>query len=151
MIPVEETPSAAVSPTLTNSGFFVSEKTGVTVDLNEVLRERCHELIRVAVDLAPEVATDQHWLYVSKADYEAEDEDEFSISRGDELLVHRRDEDGWWLASRIVDGKLGYLPSTYLESVEDTIASGQANDRLFRPSFVSIRAKVSSKGIGEVD
>ena len=77
---------------------------------------------------------------------EATDEDEYSVQQGDEIIVHRQDPDGWWLASRIVDGRLGYLPSTYLSPLEKVIENGRTGimvnflDYNKLPRFNSIRA-----------
>lgn len=141
MAPVEEIPTPGPLPTDSASEGFFRSSNGVILDLNDVLRQRCKELIQIAMGQAPEIDPDhEHMLYVAIDNYDAEDEDEYSITRGDELLVHRQDEDGWWLVSRIVDGKLGYLPSTFLESIESRIARGKDNDHLFKPTFTSIRA-----------
>ena len=76
---------------------------------------------------------------------EATDEDEYTVQEGDEIIVHRQDPDGWWLASRIVDARLGYLPSTYLTPLATVIKNGQTGktvnflDYARLPRFNSIR------------
>ena len=80
------------------------------------LKRRCEGLIRDIRVKAPEIAaTHVHTLFVAAANYDAADEDEMSFSARDEMLVHRQDEDGWWLASRLVDGTSGYVPATYMK------------------------------------
>jgi hypothetical protein len=65
------------------------------------------QLIALARDKAPELAHGGvHRLYVAAHDYVAQDEDEFDFTLADEMLVHRTDPDGWWLCTRIADGRL---------------------------------------------
>ena len=53
-------------------------------------------------------------VYVSKRDYQATDDDELSFAAGENVLVAREDEDGWWLAIREATGEVGYVPNTFL-------------------------------------
>eukprot|EP00041_Stephanoeca_diplocostata_P035061 m.1223043 g.1223043 ORF g.1223043 m.1223043 type:complete len:148 (+) comp24625_c0_seq9:147-590(+) len=110
------------------------------------LRMRCEHLIRVARAEAPEIPPDHdHVIYIAIDDYTPSDDDEVSLRKGDELLVHRQDEDGWWLCSRFVDGMLGYIPSTLIQSME---AALKENPEQFAgrfggatvPRFTSVRA-----------
>jgi len=46
-------------------------------------------------------------------DFKANDSRELSFKKGDKLRIIAQDDDGWWSAE--LDGKLGYVPSTYVE------------------------------------
>ena len=46
-------------------------------------------------------------VYASRREYRAGDEDELSFAKGEQILVAREDEDGWWLAVRQADGSVG--------------------------------------------
>lgn len=86
-------------------------------DHEKMLLERCKVLIMEAKKSAPELLEQQsqHKFFIASHDYVAVDsEDEFSFSKKDEMLVHREDADGWWLATRIADGMLGYVPATFI-------------------------------------
>jgi hypothetical protein len=41
------------------------------------------------------------------------DNRELSFKKGDKIRVIAQEEDGWWSAE--LNGKLGYIPSTYVE------------------------------------
>ncbi|XP_069472359.1 nostrin isoform X2 [Ambystoma mexicanum] len=45
--------------------------------------------------------------------YTAQREDELSFNKGDAVVVHHRNEDGWWYGTS--NKKKGYFPSSYLE------------------------------------
>ncbi|XP_070587824.1 nostrin [Erythrolamprus reginae] len=48
-------------------------------------------------------------------DYQAEREDELCLSKGDVIVIHRKDKSGWWYGSR--KGEKGNFPATYVEEV----------------------------------
>ncbi|XP_063284700.1 nostrin [Pelobates fuscus] len=50
--------------------------------------------------------------------YEAQTEEELGLKKGDHVIVHQKDEDGWWYGT--LNGRRGYFPATYVnESEED--------------------------------
>ncbi|KAM3853749.1 nostrin [Vipera latastei] len=48
-------------------------------------------------------------------DYHTEREDELRLSKGDVIVIHRKDKSGWWYGSR--KGEKGNFPATYVEEV----------------------------------
>jgi len=50
-------------------------------------------------------------------DFKANDARELSFKKNDKLRIIAQDDDGWWSAE--LDGKLGYVPSTYVELIVD--------------------------------
>ena len=96
----------------------VQSESHLGVDDELKLKRRCEGLIRNIRVKAPEISpTHVHILFVAAADYEATDDDEMTFSAADEMLVHRQDDDGWWLASRVLDGVTGYVPATYMKAL----------------------------------
>jgi hypothetical protein len=103
--------------------------------LEAQLKARCTELIRAARMQAPELGPEKvHTIFIAAESYENAADDELNFSKGDEMLVHRMDEDGWWLSSRIVDSEIGYVPQTYMKSL-DQFREEHAGD-------VSVLAKI---------
>lgn len=68
----------------------------------------------VAEEAGPVGPTCLMKVYVSKRDYQATDDDELTFAAGENILVAREDEDGWWLAIREATGEVGYVPNTFL-------------------------------------
>ncbi|XP_013919210.1 PREDICTED: nostrin [Thamnophis sirtalis] len=54
-------------------------------------------------------------------DYHAEREDELCLSKGDVIVIHHKDQSGWWYGSR--KGEKGNFPATYVEEV--TLSTGR--------------------------
>ncbi|XP_063789648.1 nostrin [Pseudophryne corroboree] len=51
--------------------------------------------------------------------YESQRKDELGLKIGDHLVIHRKDDDGWWYGT--LNGNKGYFPATYVEeNTEDT-------------------------------
>ncbi|XP_007421905.1 nostrin [Python bivittatus] len=48
-------------------------------------------------------------------DYHTEREDELCLSKGDVIVIHHKDKNGWWYGSR--NGEKGNFPATYVEEV----------------------------------
>ncbi|KAM8933490.1 nostrin [Pelodytes ibericus] len=48
--------------------------------------------------------------------YEAQREDELNLKRGDQVIIHQKDEEGWWYGT--VNGKKGYFPASYVNDIE---------------------------------
>uniref|UniRef100_A0A8D2LXU2 Nitric oxide synthase trafficking n=1 Tax=Varanus komodoensis TaxID=61221 RepID=A0A8D2LXU2_VARKO len=46
-------------------------------------------------------------------DYHTEREDELHLRKGDVIVIHRKEEDGWWYGS--INEKRGIFPATYVE------------------------------------
>uniref|UniRef100_A0A8C5R963 Nitric oxide synthase trafficking n=1 Tax=Leptobrachium leishanense TaxID=445787 RepID=A0A8C5R963_9ANUR len=53
--------------------------------------------------------------------YEAQTEDELQLKKGDCIVVHHKDEDGWWYGT--LNGRKGYFPSTYVNESEQNHSS----------------------------
>ncbi|KAM4697415.1 nostrin [Rhinophrynus dorsalis] len=45
--------------------------------------------------------------------YQPQRKDELGLQKGDQLVVHRKEDDGWWYGT--LNGKKGYFPSSYVE------------------------------------
>ncbi|KAM4626400.1 nostrin [Discoglossus pictus] len=56
--------------------------------------------------------------------YQPQREDELSLEKDDYLIVHSKDDNGWWYGT--LKGKKGYFPSTYVEEVSSDHASSHA-------------------------
>ena len=52
------------------------------------------------------------------ASFQGQDEAELSFNEGDIIRILKQEPDGWWSAE--LDGKLGYVPKTYVEVIERT-------------------------------
>ncbi|XP_062972504.1 nostrin [Elgaria multicarinata webbii] len=48
-------------------------------------------------------------------DYHTEREDELCLNQGDMIVIHHKEEDGWWYGS--INGKKGIFPATYVEEL----------------------------------
>ena len=53
--------------------------------------------------------------YEAKFDYEREREDVLSFQKGEHFEVVSKTNDRWWVAKRISDGAVGYVPTVYLQ------------------------------------
>ncbi|KAL7991664.1 hypothetical protein Chor_015920 [Crotalus horridus] len=59
-------------------------------------------------------------------DYHTEREDELCLSKGDVIVIHRKDKSGWWYGSR--KGEKGNFPATYVEEV--TLLTDKSDEEL---------------------
>ena len=50
---------------------------------------------------------------VSTSDFVAASASELSMSKGDRILVLKREDNGWWLVRQQNTGKAGWVPSTF--------------------------------------
>uniref|UniRef100_A0ACB8G0X7 Uncharacterized protein n=1 Tax=Sphaerodactylus townsendi TaxID=933632 RepID=A0ACB8G0X7_9SAUR len=48
-------------------------------------------------------------------DYQTEREDELCLKEGDVIVIHQKEDDGWWHGS--LNGKSGVFPATYVEEI----------------------------------
>ena len=51
------------------------------------------------------------------ADFEAEDEDEINLIKGQRIFLMEKNSDGWVLALKLSYQKFGFVPSTYVKQV----------------------------------
>ncbi|XP_060634507.2 nostrin [Anolis sagrei] len=59
-------------------------------------------------------------------DYCTEREDELCLHKGDVIVIHHKEEDGWWYGS--VKGKRGIFPGTYVEEEPPSSGMGLNGD-----------------------
>eukprot|EP00729_Bicosta_minor_P014627 gene14627-24535_t len=109
----------AAAASASSSSKLESPQYSDLVDDEESFLLRCRELIEHARVGDPELDLDDaggaHEIYVVLNEYISADEDELALHQGEQLLVHRKDVDGWWLCSAIRRGDLGYAPATFLK------------------------------------
>lgn len=55
-------------------------------------------------------------------DFDAEDPDQLSFRKNDVLDVVKREETGWWAAARPGDDRVGWIPSSFVEPISETVA-----------------------------
>ncbi|XP_058888265.1 nostrin isoform X2 [Acipenser ruthenus] len=62
--------------------------------------------------------TDDHTIGTCRAlyDFQSDREDELIMKIGDLLVIHQKDNSGWWYGS--LKGKKGHFPSNYVEQLE---------------------------------
>ena len=67
-------------------------------------------------------------VYAVLADYTAVEPDEMDLAKGERVVVHQHEDDGWWLASsENADGhRFGNVPSTYLMLVDEPVPEDAA-------------------------
>ncbi|XP_072025454.1 uncharacterized protein [Amphiura filiformis] len=53
--------------------------------------------------------------YEAKFDYEKERDDVLSFHKGELFEIVNKTNDKWWVAKRVSDGTIGYVPSVYLQ------------------------------------
>jgi len=58
-------------------------------------------------------------------DFKANDNRELSFKKGDKMRIISQEEDGWWSAE--INGKLGFVPSTYVEVMDERVRSQSRN------------------------
>ncbi|XP_068101694.1 nostrin [Hyperolius riggenbachi] len=49
--------------------------------------------------------------------YKPQRNDELSLQKGDQIIIHKRSEDGWWFGT--LNGKKGFFPATYVEEGDE--------------------------------
>ena len=63
--------------------------------------------------------------------YEASQEDELSLEKGDLVNILRKLADGWFYGERTRDGKSGWFPSSYVQQVlNDHVRANNYRQRL---------------------
>jgi len=65
-----------------------------------------------------ETQTCDNTFAIAKYDYEANQDDELSISKGDRIVVLEKSPDGWW-KGRKGTGQVGWFPSNYVTLEDD--------------------------------
>ena len=69
---------------------------------------------------------------VAKYQYEARQQDEITLAKGDRVVVLEKSSDGWW-KGRKETGEVGWFPSNYMELPDDgsdTYASPEASNSI---------------------
>ncbi|XP_060113260.1 nostrin [Heteronotia binoei] len=56
-----------------------------------------------------------HPMCIALYDYQTEREDELCLKKGDVIVIHQKDDDGWWHGC--LNGKRGIFPATYVEEI----------------------------------
>ncbi|XP_077175918.1 nostrin isoform X2 [Paroedura picta] len=67
----------------------------------------------VTPSLRPENSDSTHTTCMALYDYQSEREDELCLKKGDMIVIHQKEDDGWWHGS--LNGKSGIFPATYVE------------------------------------
>ncbi|XP_053327493.1 nostrin [Spea bombifrons] len=67
-------------------------------------------------DTPNDLNTDENSSFKVLYPYQAQRPDELVLQKGDHVLVHRKDEDGWWYGT--INGKKGYFPAAYVEGTD---------------------------------
>jgi predicted ferric reductase len=76
-------------------------------------------------------------------DYEPQDTDELEFSKGDEITVMERYDNGWWVGTNLTTGKTGLFPSNYTEFVDIVTKMKQGKNRRYgRPNWKEEFAEV---------
>ena len=53
--------------------------------------------------------------YEAKFDYDRERDDVLSFHKGEHFEIVNKANDKWWVAKRLSDGTVGYVPCVYLQ------------------------------------
>lgn len=56
-------------------------------------------------------------IYRVMHDFKAENADELSVSKGEKVMVLRKDADGWWDCAEMKGWRMGIVPESYLGRV----------------------------------
>ena len=64
-----------------------------------------------------ETEVGKKYQYIAVADYEADNSDELSISKGESVTHLNKDPGGWTRVKRDTTGETGWVPSTYIQQV----------------------------------
>ncbi|XP_054827225.1 nostrin isoform X3 [Eublepharis macularius] len=65
--------------------------------------------------LRPENGDSACTMCTALYDYQTEREDELCLKEGDVIVIHQKEDDGWWRGS--INGKSGIFPATYVEEI----------------------------------
>lgn len=69
-----------------------------------------------------------HSIGLAKYNYKSQQHDELSLSKGDQISVIEKSDDGWWRGN--LNGKIGWFPSNYVvEKQIDDKGTGKNNNR----------------------
>lgn len=84
-------------------------------------------------DLTPSTG-DPEWFIcnvICMFDFESDDPDHLSFTRNEILTVVKMEESGWWAAMRPQGDRLGWIPSSFVERLTETVVEEQDKEDVY--------------------
>lgn len=110
------------------------------VDINQCNTN--NSSLQILNDKLPELKVLNQTTAIVKYNYKSQQSDEISLSKGSEIQVLEKSDDGWWKGN--LSGKIGWFPSNYV--VEQSQNPLDSNHNALKSFHITRTSDVSSQG-----